>query len=162
VGGGYLDRPGARCGNSIAIFCCNSWQGFLRYFVCSWQLVGTQHITKALRERVTRRVFYPARRLRTVKGGEIMYDTDLSEVSDHIVGAHDHVMAGLNCELPHLRWELEQLLSRVRPQDLSGTEVAGLLGILTAAHSRIICRPASRPGLSVLWVRGEDSAPQLA
>jgi hypothetical protein len=90
-----------------------------------------------------------------------MAGTEFSEVGDRIVGARDHVMTSRNC-VSHLRWELEQVLSRVRPQDLSATEVAGLLGILTSAHSRIIGGPTGRPGLGVLWVRGEDSAPQLA
>lgn len=90
-----------------------------------------------------------------------MAGTEFSEVGDHIGGARDHVMTGRNC-VAHLRWELEHVLSRVRPQDLSATEVAGLLGILTSAHSRIVGGPTGRPGLGVLWVRGEDSAPQLA
>jgi hypothetical protein len=90
-----------------------------------------------------------------------MAGMEFSEVGDRIVGARDHVITSRNC-VSHLRWELEQVLSRVRPQDLSATEVAGLLGILTSAHSRIIGGPTGRPGLGVLWVRGEDSAPQLA
>jgi hypothetical protein len=91
-----------------------------------------------------------------------MVGTEFSEVSDHIVGARDHVMTDRNGVVPHLRWELEQVLSRVRPQDLSAAEVAGLLGILTSAHCRIVGGPTGRPGLGVLWVRSEDSAPQLA
>ena len=91
-----------------------------------------------------------------------MVGTEFSEGGDHIVGPPDHVMSGRNCVLPHLRWELEQVLSRVRPQDLSAAEVAGLLGILKSAHCRIVGGPTGRPGLGVLWVRGEDSAPQLA
>jgi hypothetical protein len=107
----------------------------------------------------------------TVKGGGIMVGTEFSEVGDHIVGARDHVMTDRNGVVvmtdrngvvPHLRWELEQVLSRVRPQDLSAAEVAGLLGILTSAHCRIVGGPTGRPGLGVLWVRSEDSAPQLA
>lgn len=39
---------------------------------------------------------------------------------------------------PHLRWELQQVLSRVRPVDLSATEIAGLLTILIPAHWRAI------------------------
>jgi hypothetical protein len=91
-----------------------------------------------------------------------MVGTEFSEVGDHIVAARDHVTAAGSCVLPHLRWELEHVLSHVRPQDLSAAEVAGLLRILTLARSRIIGGPAGRPGLGVLWVRGEDSAPQLA
>lgn len=97
-----------------------------------------------------------------VNGGVIMVGTEFSEESDYVVAARDHVMTGRSCVLPHLRRELEQVLSRVRPQDLSVVEVVGLLGILDSAHSRIVGGPTGRPGLGVLWVRGEDPAPQLA
>jgi hypothetical protein len=52
--------------------------------------------------------------------------------------------------LPHLRWELEQVMSRVRPADLSGVEIAALLAVLAPAHCRVIGGPTSRPGLPVL------------
>jgi hypothetical protein len=94
--------------------------------------------------------------------GGIMVNTEGSEVGDRIVAAHDYVMAGRNCVLPHLRWELEQVMLRVRPEDLSATEVAALLVILRPAHSRVIGGPADRPGLAVVGVRGEHSAPKLA
>ena len=74
-----------------------------------------------------------------------MVGKERSEVGDHIVAAPDHVLTGRNGVLPHLRWELEQVLSQVRPQDLSAAEVAGLLGILTSAHSRIIGGPTGWP-----------------
>ena len=64
--------------------------------------------------------------------------------------------------LPHLRWELEQVMSRVRPQDLSGVELAALLAVLAPAHCRVIGGPASRPSLTVLDSCGQHSAPDLA
>ena len=87
---------------------------------------------------------------------------EFSEMGGHIVAAREPMMAGRNCVLPHLRWELQQVLSRVRPQDLSAAEVAGLLGILESAHSRIVGGPTNRPGPGVRGVGGEDSASQLA
>jgi hypothetical protein len=78
-----------------------------------------------------------------------MVGADFSEVGDHIVGARDHVMTDWNGVLPHLRWELEQVMLRVRPRDLSAAEIAGLLAILRPAHSRVIGGPAGRPGLVV-------------
>jgi hypothetical protein len=96
-----------------------------------------------------------------VKGG-IMVDTEVSEVGDRIVAARDYVMTGRNCVLPHLRWELEQVMLRVRPEDLSAAEVAALLDILRPAHSRVIGGPAGRPGLGIVGVRGEHPAPKLA
>lgn len=63
---------------------------------------------------------------------------------------------------PHLRWELEEVMSRVRPHDLSIVEVAALLAILVPAHSRVIGRPADRPALPVVRGRREHAAPDLA
>lgn len=51
------------------------------------------------------------------------------------------------CLPPHLRWELEQIMSQVRPVDLSVAEIAGLLAILAPAHSRVIGGLTSRPAL---------------
>jgi hypothetical protein len=62
---------------------------------------------------------------------------------------------------PHLRWELQQVMSRVRPEDLSDTEVAALLAILRMAHCRVIGRPAGRPGLRIVGGRGKKPAPKL-
>ena len=62
---------------------------------------------------------------------------------------------------PHLRWELQQVMARVQPEDLSAAEIAALLVILRPAHSRVIGGPAARPGLRLL-VSGDQPAPQLA
>jgi hypothetical protein len=78
-----------------------------------------------------------------------MVGTDSSEVGDHNVGPRDHVLKRWTAESPHLRWELEQVMLRVRPQDLSAAEIAGLLAILRPAHSRVIGGPAGRPGLVI-------------
>jgi len=63
---------------------------------------------------------------------------------------------------PHLRLELRQLMSGLRPDDLSAAEISGLLAILIPAHARVIGGPAGRPGLRVLRTPGEDAAPKLA
>ena len=67
-----------------------------------------------------------------------------------------------NCLLPHLRWELAQVMSRVRPDDLSVTEIDALLAVLTPAHSRIIGGPAGRPELRIFRVGSEYPASNLA
>lgn len=64
--------------------------------------------------------------------------------------------------LPHLRWELEQVMARVRPADLSAAEIASLLDVLRLAHSRVIGGPASRPALRVIDADSEYPAPHLA
>ena len=87
--------------------------------------------------------------------------TDLSEQGISKVG--DHINANPNTaqsEHPHVRWELEQVMTRVRPEDLSATEIAALLAILRPAHARVVGGPASRPGLRIL--RSEHPAPKLA
>jgi hypothetical protein len=92
----------------------------------------------------------------------IVLHTEISEVGDHIAPVVDFVEAERSCLLPHLRWELDQVMSRVRPADLSAAEIAALLAILTPAHSRVIGGPASRPGLRVLGVYGDHPSPKLA
>ncbi len=57
--------------------------------------------------------------------------------------------------VPHLRWELEQVMSRVRPADLSGAEIAALLVVLAPAHCRVIGGPTSRPRLPFAGGRGQ-------
>lgn len=63
---------------------------------------------------------------------------------------------------PHLRWELEQVMARVRPADLSVVEIAALLAVLVPAHSRVIGGPADRPELMSVGVRDHHAAPNFA
>ena len=80
----------------------------------------------------------------------------ISKVGDHI-NAHPNTTRS---EHHHVRWELEQVMTRVRPEDLSATEIAALLAILRPAHARVVGGPASRPGLRIL--RSKYPAPKLA
>jgi hypothetical protein len=95
-------------------------------------------------------------------GVRSLVDTDISEVGDLINAARRYGKTRGNRVLPHLRWELGQVMSRVRPEDLSATEIAALLAILMPAHSRVIGGPAGRPRLRILGVRGEHPAPEFA
>lgn len=48
--------------------------------------------------------------------------------------------------LPHLYWELGELMRRVGPDDLEPSELLGILGILAGVNSRLIVRgDRSRP-----------------
>jgi len=89
-----------------------------------------------------------------------MFDTELSELTERIRETGDQVIAEPVQLLPHLRWELEQVMSRVRPDDLSAAEITALLAILTPAHSRVIGGPAGRPGLRIAG--RQDATSQLA
>jgi len=88
-------------------------------------------------------------------------DTEFSEVGDRITAGLDFATTGRNGVLPLLRWELQQLMSRVRPGALSALALAALLAVLAPAHSRVIGGPAGQPGLRVHGVRGEHPAPHL-
>jgi hypothetical protein len=90
-----------------------------------------------------------------------MYDVKPSEVAEHIKSGIDYVLTGRDCLSDHLRGELQQVMSRVRPQDLSTTEITGLLDILRPADCRVIGRPAGRPGLRILGVCAEHPAPEF-
>jgi hypothetical protein len=91
-----------------------------------------------------------------------LLETDFSEVGDRIIAACNLLKTGADSVLPHLRWELEQVMSRVRPEDLSAAEIAALLAILEPAHSRVIGGPTGRPALRVLGVSGKHPAPNFA
>jgi hypothetical protein len=85
-----------------------------------------------------------------------MLDSELAEEGEPIGADRDFVKTG-----PHLRWELQQVMSRVRPDDLSAAEISSLLAILIPAHSRVIGGPAGRPALHLVGVRGEHPTPKL-
>jgi hypothetical protein len=87
---------------------------------------------------------------------------DFSEVGDRVTAACSFVNSGAGTVMPHLRWELQQVMSRVRPEDLSAAEVAALLAILMPAHARVIGGPPGRPRLRVLGSRREHAASQPA
>lgn len=50
----------------------------------------------------------------------------------------------------NLVWELKDVMSRILPEDLSAAEISALLGILTPVRSRVVGRPAARPGLRIV------------
>jgi hypothetical protein len=88
--------------------------------------------------------------------------TELAEVGKRIAEGLDDMTTGLNSLSSHLRWELTQVMSRVRPEDLSVVEIAALLVILNPADVRVIGGPAGRPMVRVLGVRGQHPASNLA
>lgn len=87
---------------------------------------------------------------------------ELAEMGKRINGGLDDMTTGLNSLSSHLRWELAQMMSRVRPADLSVAEIAALLVILTPADARVIGGPASRPNVRILGVRGKHPTSNLA
>lgn len=95
-----------------------------------------------------------------------MPDTKLGKTDEHltaIAGMADGARSDRHPVSAHERWELQQVMTRVRPQDLSAVEIAALLVILRPAHCRVIGGPASRPGLrAVVDAGGEHPVPKLA
>lgn len=65
-----------------------------------------------------------------------MSTTEVSEPADFVGGGFKDVTTDGILLSSHLRWELQQVLSRVRPEDLSTGEIAALLAVLTPADSR--------------------------
>lgn len=80
-----------------------------------------------------------------------MSDTEIAEVSRPTRGGFTDVATGGILLSSHLRWELQQTLSRVRPEDLSTNEIAALLVILTPADARLA---GVRGGQPQMCVRG--------
>lgn len=86
---------------------------------------------------------------------------ELSEVAERAKTAVDNSSTQQDRSVPHLRLELQQVMSRVRPDDLSAAEIVALLAILSPADRRVIGGPTGRPRLRVLGIRGEHPAPKL-
>lgn len=88
-----------------------------------------------------------------------MVSRTFSALSSRMSAKPDQAKRSLRNALPHLRWELRQVMSEVRPEDLSAPEISALLRILEPAHTRIIGGPASRP--PVFAGGGDDPAPDF-
>jgi hypothetical protein len=74
-----------------------------------------------------------------------------SEVDDRLAAAYaDAETAAREGVLTDLRSELEQVMTRVTPSDLSAAEVAGLLVILSPVDTRLVDGPSGRPRLHVV------------
>lgn len=59
----------------------------------------------------------------------------------------------------HLKWEAGQMVSHLKPDDLTDIELSALIAVLHAAHARILAGPtAGRPTLTLI---PSQSAPQL-
>ena len=86
----------------------------------------------------------------------------LSKIGDRINATRGYSKMGRAKFLPHLRWELKQVMSRVRPEDLSADEIADLLAVLTPAHCRVIGGPPGRPGLAVCGDGGHKAPSEFA
>lgn len=54
--------------------------------------------------------------------------------------------------LPHLHWELGELMRRVGPGDLEPSELLAILGVLAAAHSRLIVARGPISPRRPLWI----------
>lgn len=96
--------------------------------------------------------------------GWIVLDTDISAISKR--PPHSEMTPSKRDRArteSRLRWELKQVMSQVRPANLSSPEMSALLVILRKAHARVIGRPAFRPALRLLGGgRSDDPAPKLA
>lgn len=47
---------------------------------------------------------------------------------------------------PHMLWELTEIMKKIKPEDLSTSDIMGLLAILVPAHSRLLsAAPPVRP-----------------
>jgi hypothetical protein len=75
-----------------------------------------------------------------------MSNTDPPKVSHHATVEPEGGPSDPNRLLPLLKWELEQVMTRVRPQDLSAAELTSLLAVLRTVHFRGIGGPSVGQG----------------
>lgn len=67
--------------------------------------------------------------------------SEINSIRARIDGAAEVVEAGEDIR-PHLEWEACQMVSNLSPQDLTTLELASLIGVLHAAHARLLGDPS--------------------
>ncbi len=88
-----------------------------------------------------------------------MADTVPTQASQDVDAGVDYLPTELDHRSSSLRDELQQVMSRVRPDDLSTNEVAALLDVLRPANGRVVGGPANRPALRLLGIGREHPTP---
>jgi hypothetical protein len=88
-----------------------------------------------------------------------MTDTVRTQASHDVDAGVDYLPTELDHRSSGLRDELQQVMSRVRPDDLSTNEVAALLDVLRPANCRVVGGPANRPALRLLGIGSEHPTP---
>lgn len=78
-----------------------------------------------------------------------MREGEPSEIREHICA----VLAAVNDGRmrAHLIWEIKEIMSHVRPEDMTDCELAAAIAVLHAAHARVLVPPpVRRPILRVV------------
>lgn len=88
-----------------------------------------------------------------------MSDTVRSQDTHDADAGVDYVPTDEGFRSSGLRGELQRVMSRVRPDDLSTNEVAALLDVLRPADCRVVGGPANRPTLRLLTAGSQHPAP---
>jgi hypothetical protein len=78
-------------------------------------------------------------------------DSELSELRAHIDSMLEVVSTGRRRIRAHLKWEAVQMVTNLKPDDLTTGELAALVAVLHAAHARVITPPTGdRPLLRIV------------
>lgn len=84
-------------------------------------------------------------------------DSERNEIITRVTGALDVGESSQPKMRPHLKWAAGQMVTHLKPDDLTTLELAGLIAVLHAAHARVLDGPSStRPTLAI--VPGEQPA----
>ena len=77
-------------------------------------------------------------------------DSELSELRAHIDAMLEIVPTGRGRIRAHLLWEIREVINRVRPEDLTDSELVAAIAVFQAAHARVITPPTGdRPILRI-------------
>lgn len=77
--------------------------------------------------------------------------SELDEILTRVKAALDTGSSSPLKMRPHLKWEAGQMVTHLKPDDLTTLELAGLIAVLHTAHARVLAGPSStRPTLTVV------------
>jgi hypothetical protein len=78
-------------------------------------------------------------------------DSEISELRAHIDAMLKVASTGRGRIRAHLLCEVDQVMSRMLPKDLTDAELAALIAVMHAAHARAITHPTGeRPVLRII------------
>ena len=84
-----------------------------------------------------------------------MSDSGRSQATTDVDAGVDYVLTDRDQPAAGVRDQLQQVMSRVQPDDLSTTEVTALLNILKPADCRLVGGPAGGPALHLVRAAGD-------
>lgn len=90
-----------------------------------------------------------------------MHDSNAADITERVTAALACPVADEEEMLAHTRWQLNEMMTRVKPADLTPAEIVALLAVLMKPHARVLALSGGPPLRPLLHIVG-DAAADLA